>query len=262
MGMREIANDNQVSLIAVIERVALDPNCDVSKMEKMLDMQERIFNKNAEIAFSKSMVACQGDMPTVIAKAVNTQTGSCYAKYEHLLEDIKPVYTKHGFSLSFGESPCAQEGHITVSCDVMHSDGYTKSYSSTLPIDLTGIKGAVNKTGIHATSSAYSYAKRYLATMIFNIAIANHDDDAIKAGGITIEKLLEYNAFLRENWPTVTAMKEGILFGDLSRAAEAWHELSNDEQMYLKLAPTKGGIFTTEERKVLAHNPDFGSAAP
>lgn len=247
----------QDAMLAIIEKVALDPSADVAKMEKMLDMQERIFNKNAEISFNKGMVACQKDMPTVLARAFNVQTSSLYVKYEHLLQDIKPIYTKHGFSMSFGEAPCAESNSITITCDVMHEEGHTKSFSSTLPIDLTGIKGSVNKTGIHATASAYTYAKRYLATMIFNIAVADHDDDAIQAGGVTIEVLLEYMGEVRKHFSSVSAIKLGIEEGTdegLGLASEALWELTQEERSAIWRAPTKGGIFTTEETKVMRSN--------
>ena len=237
----------QDQMLAMIEKVAFDPNVDVTKMEVLLGMQERIFDKNAVIAFNKSMVACQKDMPTVAAKAFNKQTNSLYAKYEHLLIEIKPVYTNHGFSLSFGQDMCSQKDHITIKCDVIHESGHSKEYHSTLPIDACGIKGSVNKTGVHATASAYSYAKRYLATMIFNIAIADHDDDAVKAGGITVEQLLDYNFELRKHIHSIAAIKQGIHDNDLEAAAIAWFELEKDEKMAIWKAPSRGGIFTTQE---------------
>lgn len=241
----------QDQMIALIEKVALDPNSDVDKMSKLLDVQERIFDKNAQIAFSKAMVACQKDMPVVTATVVNKQTNSTYVKYEHLMEQIKPIYTKHGFGLSFGEEECSKRDNITVSCDVVHIDGFSKKYEATLPIDSCGIKGVVNKTGIHATASAYTYAKRYLVTMIFNIAVADHDDDAIKAGGVTVEQLLEYISEVRKHIATVAAVKVALFKEDLSTAAEAWYELEQPEQFSLWRAYTKGGIFTTEEQKTI-----------
>lgn len=237
----------QDQMMAIIAKVVADPNCDVDKMDKIISLQERMFDKNAQIAFSKAMVACQSDMPMVTATVVNTQTKSTYVKYEHLMAQIKPIYVKHGFALSFGEELCSKKDNITVSCDVVHLDGHSKSYSATLPIDSCGIKGLVNKTGIHATASAYTYAKRYLATMIFNIAVADHDDDAIQAGGITIEDLLNYNSEVRKHIQSIAAIKQHIYDGDIDQAAECWFELERDEKLALWKAPSKGGIFTTSE---------------
>ena len=59
----------------------------------------------------------------------------------------------------------------------MHEAGHTKRYHVDLPIDSTGIKGSVNKTGVHANGSTYSYARRYLTMMIFNVVLTNEDND-------------------------------------------------------------------------------------
>ena len=216
-------------------------------MEKLLDMQERILDKQPTIDSNKAMVACQKEMPIVIAKVSNDQTKSKYAKIEHILQAIKPTYVKHGFSMSFGTDKSQLENHIIVTCDVMHESGYSRKYMSEMPLDSAGIKGSVNKTAVHATASAYSYAKRYLIGMIFNLTIANEDDDGVQAGGITIEQLLDYNFELRKHWASIATIKQGIYDDDLGSASEAWYELEPQEKTALWKAPTKGGIFTTKE---------------
>ena len=241
----------QDQMLAMIEKVAFDPNVDVAKMEKLLDMQERIFDKQTTIEFNKAMVACQKEMPVVVAKVSNDQTKSKYAKIEHILQVIKPTYTKHGFSMSFGTDKSKLEGHIIVTCDVMHESGYSRQYMSEMPLDSTGIKGSINKTEVHATASAYTYAKRYLVSMIFNVTIANEDDDGIQAGGLTIESLLDYNFELRKHIQSIAVIKQSIYDKDYYSAGEAWFELEPQEQKALWKAPSKGGIFTTAEIKVM-----------
>ena len=246
-----VTEPKQDQMMMIIEKVMMDPNCDVDKMDKIISLQERMFDKNAQISFSKAMVACQRDMPMVASTAQNKQTHSTYVKYEHLMQQTKSVYVKHGFALSFGEEMCSKKDNITVSCDVVHMDGFSKKYESTLPMDSCGIKGSVNKTGIHATASAYTYAKRYLFTMIFNIAVADHDDDAIKAGGVTYELLLDYNWQVRKHFNSIAVIKQGIEDDQLDIAAEAWFELDKEEKLALWKAPSKGGIFTTAEIKAI-----------
>ena len=63
-----VASDDS-KLISIIERVALDPNADVDKMTKIVDLQEKIYNKNAEIDFNSSMSKCQKDMPAIARDA-------------------------------------------------------------------------------------------------------------------------------------------------------------------------------------------------
>lgn len=64
-------------------------------------------------------------------------------------------------------------------------------------------------------------------------------------------QLIDYNFHVAKHIQTIAVVKSGILEGNLSTAAEAWYELSQDEQKALWKAYSKGGIFTTEEQKVI-----------
>lgn len=250
--MNEIveANTHQ-QMVALIDNALVNPDVDVTKMQAILDVQERIYDKNAQIAFNKAMAACQQEMPAIAKTAENLQTNSKYAKYETIITDTKPVYTKHGFSISFGEEDSPKPDHIRVIADLMHSQGHCKAYHADLPLDLAGIKGTTNKTAVHATGSTFSYTKRYLFCMIFNVALANEDDDAVKAGAITVQDLLEHIGFVRDNFDAVSQIKEGINGDDYESAAMAWCDLGEQEKRLLWRAPTKGGILTTAEREQL-----------
>ena len=63
--------------------------------------------------------------------------------------------------------------------------------------------------------------------------------------------LIEYNAAIREHADTIFAMKNAMFTGDLGTASEEWNELSEDQQCLLHKAPSKGGIFTTEELRTI-----------
>ncbi len=249
--MGEVAVIKGGDMMALIERVACDPNADVLKLEKMLDMQERIFDKNAQIAFNQAMTACQADMPAVVKDAENKQTNSRYAKYETIIKTARPCYTKHGFALSFGQGDNASEKHIRVTCDVSHTAGHVRHYFMDMALDDAGIKGVTNKTEVHARGSSFSYAKRYLFCMIFNVPIADEDDDGVKGGGVTVEQLLEYNALVRDLFDVVAEIKIGLANENWDTAAIAWCSLENEQKTALWKAPTKGGIFTTRERDIM-----------
>ena len=91
------------NFLAVIEKAAMNPDIDVDKMSKLLDMQERIMNKNAEIAFNQAMTRLQPKMPYIPKKAkIMNKTGgvqSFYAKYEEIDRLVRPLYTGEGFSV-------------------------------------------------------------------------------------------------------------------------------------------------------------------
>ncbi len=172
------------NIITVIERLANNPNVDPDKMEKMIALQERILDREAEQAYSASMTAAQGEMAEhpIVKGAWNDQTKSHYAKLGTINQAITPIYSKHGFSLSFGTEAPQQEGCVRVICEVRHRLGYTTHRGMDVPLDSAGIKGTVNKTGPHALGSSTSYGRRYLTGLIFNLVELDEDDDGNAAG--------------------------------------------------------------------------------
>lgn len=66
-----------------------------------------------------------------------------------------------------------------------------------------------------------------------------------------VDKLLRHNKTLSDNLTSVICIKDCISLNALGEAKEAWDELSEEEQTDLWVAPTKGGIFSTEERKII-----------
>ena len=177
---RQVAVSEQtseaVSLLAVIERAATNPDVDIDKMERLMQMHERIQAKRAESAYNAAMSAAQAEMGRVAVDAENKQTRSSYATYGALDRALRPLYTKHGFALSFdtGEGPAET---LRVVCHVSHRDGYTRSHHIDMPADGKGAKGGDVMTKTHATGAASSYGMRYLLKMIFNVAIGEDDRD-------------------------------------------------------------------------------------
>lgn len=161
----------------IISEAAANPDVDVNKLEKLLDMQERIMNRGAEMAFNAAMTKAQSEMKQVAAKAINPQTHSKYAKYEALDKMVRPVYTANGFALSFNTGDGAPPEHIRVLCDVSHSGGFSKQFKVDMPADGKGAKGGDVMTKTHAAGAAFSYGARYLLKMIWNIAIGEDDKD-------------------------------------------------------------------------------------
>ena len=177
---KEIAPASEPSdfdkMIAVISQAAANPDVDPSKMQQILDIQMTIMDRNAKQAFAASMAACQKEMPNIVRDAENTQTNSTYAKHEAICKAIKPIYTAHGFSLSFHEGKADHDNEIRTICDVEHSQGFSKQYHIDLPLDNVGIQGKVNKTGVHGKASTFSYSRRYLTMMIFDLATYDDND--------------------------------------------------------------------------------------
>jgi hypothetical protein len=188
------------SLLEVISRAAADPSVDIEKMERLMAMHERITARDAEIAFNTAMTACQTEMPRVLRNKTNDSTSSKYADLERLDIVCRPIYTKHGFSMSFGTADCPIAGHARQTCLVSHTGGHSRSYQADIPLDLTGPKGNQNKTGVQGFGSTMSYGQRYLTKLIFNIALTNEDNDGQRTDTETIseEQIANIEALLTE----------------------------------------------------------------
>lgn len=164
------------ALMDVISRAAADPNTDVDKLERLLAMYERISERKAEQAYNEAMTTAQADMRPVATDASNPQTRSQYASYAALDRALRPIYSQHGFSLSFGSAEGAPADHVRVICKVRHRAGHSEEHHIDMPADGKGAKGGDVMTKTHATGAAMSYGQRYLLRGVFNIAVFDDVD--------------------------------------------------------------------------------------
>lgn len=163
--------------LQLIKNAASDPAVDVNKLEKLLEMQERILARRAEMAFSAAMTSAQSVVKRIAADALNPQTRSKYATYQALDKALRPIYTSNGFALSFNTEDSPLPEYMRVVCDVSHVDGHSRKYRLDMPIDGKGAKGGDVMTKTHAVGAGASYGMRYLLKMIFNVAIGEDDND-------------------------------------------------------------------------------------
>lgn len=75
-------------LLALVERIISDPNADVTKLEKLLDVNERILDRNAKAAFDEAFSRMWPELPEIDEKgSIKNKDGSVksrYAKYEDI----------------------------------------------------------------------------------------------------------------------------------------------------------------------------------
>lgn len=78
---------------------------------------------------------------------------------------------------------------------------------------------------------------------------SEEEADEFKEAGSDENFVLKHIECVRRNWGAVSRAKVGIRDGKLDMAAEALYELSEECNDLLNMAPTKGGVFTTDERE-------------
>lgn len=218
-GVKDVALVPQSdSAVDLFERLARDPNVSVENIERLMALWERSEARKAEGLFNAAMSSAQKQMRPIAADASNPQTRSRYASYVALDNGLRPIYTEHGFGLSFdtGESPNADD--VRVLCYTTHSGGHARTYHIDMPADGKGAKGGDVMTKTHATGSAVSYGMRYLLKMIFNVAVGEDDDDGNRAAKTAPEvKAPEgYDAWL--------ATLEGVADEGMTAFSDAWNK--------------------------------------
>lgn len=157
----------ETGMTLMIERLAANPNVDVDKLRQILDMQERVLNREAEQAFNIAFNEMQPDIPIIAEKARTDKTK--YAPFEDIIATIRPIYSRHGFSLSF-QTQWPSDKTVKVIGILTHKQGHSRTSEFISLADQTGSKNA-----IQALASTISYGKRYTTNDLF--CIATRDDD-------------------------------------------------------------------------------------
>lgn len=160
------------SLLPMIDKLIERPDFDVEKLERLLDMQERIMTRSAMEQFNAAMAMMQDELPSIAerGKAHNTK----YATFEDINDVAKPIMKTHGFAVSFRVHNI--QGGIEVTGVLMHKGGHREETTMTLPLDTSGSKNAVQAVG-----SSVSYGKRYVMSALLNITTRSEDDDGESA---------------------------------------------------------------------------------
>lgn len=165
--LQAVSHETQ-AIMQMIERVVLNPEADMDKLDKMLDMQERILNRNAKQAFTADLAAMQSELP-LVGKAGEGHNKAKYAKLEDINEAIRPTLQKYGFAVTFRVKQT--DKLLTVIAILSHRLGHSEDTDLMLPLDASGSKNAVQAVG-----STISYGKRYALCALLNISTGDDTD--------------------------------------------------------------------------------------
>jgi hypothetical protein len=190
---------------------------------------------------AEALCAAQGEMGGAVKGSANPFFKSSYADLTSVIKAIKEPCSKHG--LSYVQLPHRDGSSIGVVTRLIHTSGQWLENEFTLPM----VKGDPQAAG-----SAVTYARRYALQALFGIPAVDDDAEAAVLRGSqqpTVKD--EYAELVDQLADSVEAIKTGIQIGDLVMAKEAWDELTEEEKIGIWKAPSKGGVFTTEERSVM-----------
>ena len=179
-------SDRPATLLALIERVALNLRANVEKLERVMAMHERLKAKQAELAFN----AAKGRILKKLAgiKIVKnrpvlresekgqSQKGTPeafkYAPLEEIDKHLRPLLAEEEMDLSYSDEPW-EGGGILIRGRLKHlPSGHYEDSFMPAPADTTG-----GKSKVQAVGSTNSFLRRYVACNIFNIVVVGDDDD-------------------------------------------------------------------------------------
>ncbi len=184
-------------VLGAIMQLAANPQIDVDRIDKLIQMHERMEDRQAMREFNEAFVRMQAMLPRVkrdgtleYPKDKNKPQGEKYfvskfAKWETIHGAIMPVLTEHGFGLSFRIRPRQGDGGgLGVSAVLRHNGGHVEEGEPfPVPLDTSG-----GKNNLQAYGSSLSYGKKYAAFAALNIATEGDDDDGKKSGAAPLSE--------------------------------------------------------------------------
>lgn len=160
----------EISVLATISRLALDPKCDMEKLERLMALQERMEAKSALEAFNAAFAEMQCAMPSVEKRTENTHTKKMYADLDDINFAVRPVMAKYGFGVSF--KIVNQANGVSITGILMHKSGHREETTMILPLDVGAGRSAVQSVG-----STTTYGKRYVMCALLNITSGDDNDN-------------------------------------------------------------------------------------
>jgi hypothetical protein len=180
------SSDNPSTVLALIERVALDRHSDVEKLERVMAMYERLKAKEAELAYN----AAKGRILKKLARIKIVKNRSVlyefekgrpqqgtyeafkYAPLEEIDKHLRPLLAEEHMDLCYSDEPREGDG-ILIRGRLKHlPGGHYEDSLMPAPPDTTG-----GKSNVQAVGSTNSFLRRYIACNIFNIVVVGDDDD-------------------------------------------------------------------------------------
>ena len=187
VAQRTDGNAADLKFLDIIDRAMRDPGVDVDKFKTLMEARNAYQDRIAEREFDLALAEVQKEMGPVAANMSNEQTKSKYASHLAMDTMLRPIYSKHAFSLSYNTEPVSAADMVRVVCRLSRG-GHHRNYQMDIPADGKGARGGDVMTKTHAAGSAVSYGIRYLMRMIFNLPISGMrgDDDGNAAGSTMI----------------------------------------------------------------------------
>ena len=178
------------ALLSAIVTLAKDPTVDVTKLTALMEMQNRMEDRQAARLFNEAFIRLQRRLPRIKKNGTleypinkNDPDGakrkiSSFARYEDIDKEIRHLLDEEGFAVSFNTaSRQGDGGGLTVTVTLLHAAGHSRDSSIPVPLDTSG-----GKNNLQGYGSTMKYGQRYALTAALNIVSEDEDDDGKRGG--------------------------------------------------------------------------------
>jgi hypothetical protein len=165
---------------------AIEKKVPVDTMERILAMRRELLAEQAKRAFDQALAGFQAECPTIektkkVFDRNSTKIRYQYAPIEAIIEQVKPLLQRHGFSYTIKTK--TEDNRVTAIVKATHEQGHSELSDFTIPIDPQGFMNEQQKF-----ASALTFAKRYAFCNAFGIMTGDEDDDANSNGEPTTKQ--------------------------------------------------------------------------
>jgi len=161
----------------VLEIAVEKGNAEITKM--LIELEEQRKKQTAKEEFFKALSSFQSSLePIKKTKIVRNKDGTIryfYATYDDIIEAIKPMLEKYGFSYHFKTE--FEDKAVIVECVITHSLGHQEITKFKAPIEASVSEKEKRMLPIQEWGAALTYAKRYSLSLGLGLA-TEEDTDA------------------------------------------------------------------------------------
>lgn len=155
------------SLLNIIASASTNPNVDVGKLEKLIELQERVDDRQAKRDFDDALSQMRPEIPVI--RPIKEGHNIKYAPWDYIDALITPILVRHGFTLTF---EIGHEGDKITVTAILARGGFERTSTIPLPPETSG-----SKNNVQALGSSISYGKRYTGCSILNLTVQGEDTD-------------------------------------------------------------------------------------
>jgi len=153
--------------------MAIQKDLDISKLEKLMELQERWERNEAKKAFTRAMADFKKNPPKIIKDMkveFGTQRGKTsytHATLGNVASAVIEALSNHNLSHNWNINQ-SDPKNIKVTCTITHVAGYSENTSISAPADTSG-----SKNPIQAIGSTITYLQRY--TLLSGCGLATNE---------------------------------------------------------------------------------------